>query len=336
MGFAAKTLDHAAFLARSRFEPLDGLRCLSVLPVILFHSAPSAPSGFVARGPLGVDMFFALSGFLITTLLLRERSRRGSISLGAFWVRRTRRIVPLYVAVLALYAVYAFFMPAGSPTREHFFRSLPYYATYTTNWLVDFNVTYPVLFAFSWSLAVEEQFYVVWPPLLALFGGPSVPLVLMGIAIALHACPVPIGLGAMIAIVLHDRRGFALLGTLLQKPVVTFVLGILACCTFFLDVPLLLAHLTFALVVAAAAVSPAGSRAFAWLNLAPLRYVGEVSYGMYLLHVTAIGVVRKAGVHDTWPVFALGTLLTLLLAVAVRKPEVALQSPKPRTIKAAA
>lgn len=317
---------HAAYLARARFAPLDGLRALSVLPVVLFHAAPAPPGGPVGRGPLGVDMFFALSGFLITSRLLRERERDGAIDLGAFWIRRALRIFPLYFAVLGAYAAYAAWgLPDASPTRAHFFESLPFYATYTTNLFVAFDVSFPVLFAFSWSLAVEEQFYVVWPPLLRASRRGHVPWVaaLVALALVLGAqtfaplgarLPLPIVLGAAAAITLHDRRGFALLGRALGAPPVACALVLGAVATFFFDVPLALAHLTFALLVAAAAVAPPEG-VLRGLNAAPLRFVGEISYGVYLLHVSAIALVRRAA-----PNVAESTGIVFLLAIAVTIP----------------
>jgi peptidoglycan/LPS O-acetylase OafA/YrhL len=73
---------HDHYLGTSRFPSLDGLRCLAVLPVVWHHATPRPPSGLLGRGPLGVDLFFAISGFLITTLLLRERRARGAVSVG--------------------------------------------------------------------------------------------------------------------------------------------------------------------------------------------------------------------------------------------------------------
>src|SRR5437870_3157565 len=82
------------------FGALDGLRCLSIVAVVAFHTLRGTSSPIVLRGNLGVDLFFLISGFLITTLLIRERSQYGAISLKKFYIRRTLRIFPLYYAVL--------------------------------------------------------------------------------------------------------------------------------------------------------------------------------------------------------------------------------------------
>ncbi|HEY3820819.1 MAG TPA: acyltransferase [Polyangiaceae bacterium] len=103
---------HDHFLGTSRFSSLDGLRCLAVVPVVWHHSTPRPPSGLLGRGPLGVDLFFAISGFLITTLLLRER-RRGELSVGRFYARRALRIFPAYYLVLGLTTLHWLFSPAA-------------------------------------------------------------------------------------------------------------------------------------------------------------------------------------------------------------------------------
>jgi peptidoglycan/LPS O-acetylase OafA/YrhL len=95
--------EHAAFRANNRFGSLDGLRALSVVAVIWHHSGGGmVASEWAQHGHHGVTLFFAISGFLITTLLLRERDRHGAIDLRAFYVRRALRIFPLYYAVLLI------------------------------------------------------------------------------------------------------------------------------------------------------------------------------------------------------------------------------------------
>src|SRR5262245_32214375 len=97
---------HRWFLGRSHFGALDGLRCISILAVIWAHGPGQRATLFLLRsGALGVDLFFVISGFLITTLLLRERRSTGSVSLARFYARRSLRIFPLYYAVLAIYTI---------------------------------------------------------------------------------------------------------------------------------------------------------------------------------------------------------------------------------------
>jgi peptidoglycan/LPS O-acetylase OafA/YrhL len=150
---------------------LDGVRAIAVAGVLLYHGGVAKFSG----GFLGVDVFFVLSGFLITSLLLSERTRRGHINLAAFWLRRARRLLPaafLVVGVCTL--VVAVFYPSLLPRARgdaiaSFF--------YVNNWHQAFaHESYfaalgrPPMLQHLWSLAVEEQFYLVWPTVVLLAG----------------------------------------------------------------------------------------------------------------------------------------------------------------------
>lgn len=295
------------------FGSFDGLRCLAVLPVVWHHATRGDLQGALGRGPLGVDLFFALSGFLITTLLVREREGAGSVAVGAFMVRRARRIFPLYYVVLAGFALHAGLLPAGAPERAHFFRSLPFFATYTTNWFVDFAVSHPVYFAFSWSLAVEEQFYVLWPWLVkvsARFAAVAAAGLLVldqlaerGALVAwlpprglgvhiLASVSTPICLGALLAVALHHRRAFLLLASVLgHRASAPILLAVVSVCIG-LPAPLLPTHVALTLLVGACAVrEDNGLRAL--LTMRPVAHVGAVSYGVYMLHVAVTGPLKR-------------------------------------------
>ena len=152
------------------FSSLDGLRCLSILAVIWHHTGRYVEAINLTRaGALGVDLFFAISGFLITTLLLRERERWGSISIRAFYIRRALRIFPLYYTVIILYVISVYALERNTPVGRQFFDNLPYFLTYTANWFVGLDGR--VIFYFAWSLSTEEQFYLVWPTLEKLLRG---------------------------------------------------------------------------------------------------------------------------------------------------------------------
>jgi peptidoglycan/LPS O-acetylase OafA/YrhL len=149
--------------ASGRYPGLDGLRAIAIIAVLVFHANPAwLPGGF-----LGVDVFFVISGFLITSLLVRERARAGRIDFRAFWTRRARRLLPALAVVVVVSSLVA---RAGS---SELVVSLPRQvlgaATFSTNWIEIlsggsyFDQTAPTLFMNFWSLAVEEQFYLVWP-----------------------------------------------------------------------------------------------------------------------------------------------------------------------------
>uniref|UniRef100_UPI0025BF7B9B acyltransferase family protein n=1 Tax=Hydrogenophaga sp. TaxID=1904254 RepID=UPI0025BF7B9B len=131
--------EHERFLALRRFDSLDGLRALAVIAVVWQHTAGKAFSGtpLATIGGEGVTLFFAISGFLITTLLLRERDRRGTIDLRAFYVRRTLRIFPIYYLTLLTYVVLVWTFERDSEAGQEFFSNLPYFFTYTSNWFVE-------------------------------------------------------------------------------------------------------------------------------------------------------------------------------------------------------
>ncbi|HEX4981697.1 MAG TPA: acyltransferase, partial [Ilumatobacteraceae bacterium] len=141
---------------------LDGLRAAAVVAVLLFHA------GHLRGGFLGVDLFFALSGFLITSLLLRDADH-GGVRLLAFWGRRFRRLLPAVFVLIAVVAVGAWMI--GSPAELDGVRRTGGWAlAYMANWhfigdaggyWVSFDQ--PSMFDHLWSLAIEEQFYVVWP-----------------------------------------------------------------------------------------------------------------------------------------------------------------------------
>lgn len=148
---------------------LDGIRALAVLAVLLYHADVSwMPGGF-----LGVDMFFVLSGFLITSIVLTELERTGRLNFKQFYLRRARRLLPALFLVLALAAVLAAVLAtdAAANVRRDILGAL----TYTTNWVYIFTeqsyfeaTGRPPMLQHLWSLAVEEQFYLIWPAIAVL------------------------------------------------------------------------------------------------------------------------------------------------------------------------
>ena len=150
---------------RMRHIPaLDGLRGLALLGVLLFHANGALPGGY-----LGVDLFFVLSGFLITSLLLAEHRETGRIALGAFWLRRARRLFPALLSLMPVVAIYARYYARADELRTVRAEALAALA-YVANWQAIFqHKSYWQLFAapspleHTWSLSIEEQFYVLWP-----------------------------------------------------------------------------------------------------------------------------------------------------------------------------
>ncbi|MGO8871813.1 MAG: acyltransferase family protein [Acidimicrobiales bacterium] len=156
-------------IAFSFVPALDGLRAVAVLGLMLYHGgAPVATGGF-----LTIDVFFVLSGFLITSLLLGEWARRLTIRLGEFWARRARRLLPALLVMLVGVAVYAKVFATPGEFADLRLDSLST-LFYVANWHFIagggsyFDLTTQSPLAHMWSLAIEEQFYIVWPPVVLL------------------------------------------------------------------------------------------------------------------------------------------------------------------------
>jgi peptidoglycan/LPS O-acetylase OafA/YrhL len=153
-----------------RYSGLDGVRAIAVTLVIVYHLFPQAG---LRGGFIGVDVFFVLSGFLITLLLLTEHATTGRIGLAAFWVRRARRLVPGLVTVVTVCATCGWVI--GGDVLVRVGGQVLGAVTFSFNWVSlttgdgYFTATAPELFRNFWSLAVEEQFYLLWPLTLPLF-----------------------------------------------------------------------------------------------------------------------------------------------------------------------
>jgi len=152
-----------AATSRLGYRPeLDGLRGIAIILVLLIHV-----SGRPRGGLLGVDIFFTLSGFLITTLLLEEWRVQTSISLRHFYLRRYFRLFPALAVLIAAYVLFVLAFSNGNNGMR--LRGAGYAITYSANWVMAFNRPFPEWeIGHLWSLAVEEQFYLLWPVLLLL------------------------------------------------------------------------------------------------------------------------------------------------------------------------
>lgn len=307
------------------FPNLDGLRFICI-SMVLWHHAQPFERGTIQlfdRGFLGVDFFFVLSGFLITTLLLRESDQRGQFSIRNFYLRRILRIVPVYFFVVS--AVIAYY---GLVKGEQIGHLVPYYYLFLSNFLPEHIPTLSI----TWSLSVEEQFYMIWPLALLLVSRKWLPAALT-IVIALNvaggagwlgngswaagqlvfALPnstyAPILMGALLAMVLHSQNGFERLSAVVGHPIATpiLLLSLIAVLQFtpenVLGLPNFVIHSTMTLFLAALVVQPT-SILSGFLQSPAVRRVGVVSYGIYLYHLIGLDitgrVLGKLGMVNDW------------------------------------
>ena len=304
---------------RSGVRPeIQALRAAAVLLVVVAHLWPSAlPGGYV-----GVDVFFAISGFLITSLLLREIDRTGGLSLSDFWARRARRILPAALVTL-LFCAIATILFVPLTYWQQFLAELRASTAYVQNWqLADSAVDYfaadngPSPVQHFWSLSAEEQFYVVWPLLLLLAVGLTRgraarvrrraivvtigALTVASLAYSLHhtaANPAAayfitptraweFGVGGLLAMLPHVERPAGVKWAVLSW---VGLAGIGVAAAFFSPDTPFPGYAALLPVLGALAVIAAGAPTGRWaptrgLELPPVQYLGNVSYSVYLWH----------------------------------------------------
>ena len=340
-----------AYAERRRFASLNGLRFLCIAAVLWHHSPANgmiASPRLLERGFVGVDFFFVLSGFLITTLLLREERGSGRISLPAFYWRRALRILPVYLLLVTLMSAYWI----GVKGQQDLLGLVPYYYAFLANFLKG---DMPLL-SITWSLSVEEQYYLVWPALLVIL-----PLAARGRAVLLagliglcllamlglagwlglprletpHAVFVLPGMsymailcGSLTALLLHGPAGFRALWRLCGWPGAPLALfaGLLLYLQLtpdsLLGWPALGMDLLMALCLASLvmredhALRPV-------LAFPPVARIGEISYGLYLYHLIGLHIATEigargglAGTRAGWAATLLYPLISIAIAEA--------------------
>ena len=318
-------------MANKNFGTLDGLRALGILAVVWHHTV-GGPGGF------GANLFFLLSGFLVTTLLVREQKKSGTLALGRFRARRAQRLYPLYFTVLFAYVGLVLLVERDGPARAEFLRSVPFFASFTSNLFVELEGE-RTIFYFAWSLAAQEQFYLLWPWLVKhgrRLGAALAALALIAVSVlaragaldallleqslarglALSLMP-PLALGALVALALDTRRGYELARR--------FLGGRLAAAALLATALLLWRtqglgpwpmYATLTLLTAACVVREDHRLAHA-LATPFFMHVGLVSFGVYLTHMLCHNAVERVLARLGLGFAPLDFLLTAALSIAL-------------------
>jgi peptidoglycan/LPS O-acetylase OafA/YrhL len=306
---------------------LDGIRGIAIALVVVFHALSPTPI-FQGGGTIGVQLFFVLSGFLITSILADEWRSNGRIGLGGFYTGRLRRLVPALALFLAVYAIWS--LVSGMP------RLIPILVsgTYISNWARVAGVDLAEV-GHTWSLAVEEQFYLLWPLLLIVLLRARVP----ALVVALLA----VGLVAWRVVITNpdvtwdridyatDVNAAALLAgaaiALIGVPKITQgrLLGAASVAALVLlaltqsGIPwsnaVILVSVGFPLaIVASGGLIIAGLNTRSeWLGARPLVFLGAISYGLYLWHTGLNAVLAD---DYGWTVIPRLLLVPLSIAIA--------------------
>jgi peptidoglycan/LPS O-acetylase OafA/YrhL len=297
---------------------LDGLRGIAVLMVMGSHFGLP---GFASGGFVGVTLFFVLSGFLITSILVAERRGTGGVSLRRFYIRRGARLLPALALVLGITGLVL--VATGRPDIAA--AGIASSAAYISNLVVAAGVnTGPV--EHTWSLAIEEQFYLVWPITLLLLW--SRPRALFAVMLGGIALATILRLGTDTWWAYHftlTRADAVLVGAFLALSCPSFRAGWLAVLVLvFVDLaPLSPGWLTEWMLLPIAIV--AGLAVIATprvLGVAPLAYVGRISYGLYLWHFPLAAFLPIAIAIPATFVAAIGSyhLLEMPIRRWVRSP----------------
>lgn len=341
---SAKAVPRAPEVRFAYRPSLDGLRAIAIL-LVMAHNAriPYTAGGFV-----GVDLFFTLSGYLITSILLAEHDRTSTIRISRFYARRALRLLPALLVMIAAMCLYAYGAQTPDNARTTYFGA-GYTVFYVANWVAAFQGEVLGVFGHAWSLSVEEQFYLLWPLLLLFllrkFGEARLlPFCVAAMAssalwrFALSAAGAPplrtycgtdtrsdaLLAGCALAIFLRTlpesrRLTLARYTGYAAIPVGAAWLAIAA--TANANAPstfqywILIASLLGTVLIGAAELSSAWLTAI--LSFGPLVWIGKISYGLYLWHNPAIAIdARKLAWFHLGPEYLIPVRLAATLLAA--------------------
>lgn len=315
-------ISHQQYLVTSRYSSLDGIRALSIMMVLCGHvyaQSPQSPA-IIRNLVVGVDIFFVLSGYLITTLILKEYRLTTTFSFRQFIFRRLLRILPAYYLLLFLVCSAALLAGSDVEWTQPLLDELPWHATFLSNLVVSKTVL-----EITWSLSTEEQFYLIWPMIfylyrrkvalitLLLFTFINIGFLVSGAYVFFniqeyHLAQTtffPLCSGCILAFALDHPSTFNYLRNGLKNKFCTAaLLGMIAVLLIcgakewggFIRVGY---NLLVSALIAACIIEPQHSLS-AILNSAFFSRVGKISYGIYLFHGIAINTFRPL----LWPLDA--------------------------------
>ncbi|GAB4579441.1 MAG: hypothetical protein Fur0022_21790 [Anaerolineales bacterium] len=325
---------------------MDGLRALAVGVVYVFHATQRlSPGGFI-----GVDIFFVISGFLITALLLKEWNKYSSINFKNFYIRRALRLLPALFFMLTMYliATQTFWRGVVPGATEQAWGDVMIVLFYISNWTRALGFERPNVLGHAWSLSTEEQFYMLWPPIMLLLlryvrtpkrmalaafaggllialyryilviQGASIERLSTGLDTRLDGILMGCGLGVLyVSGLLPKSLKFQKFANVLAA-ISVMVLVILNFTVGYKDREsymywLLLANLaTLAILLQLAVVDKSWLKRI--LELPPLIYLGKISYGFYLYHMPLLTFLGALGFRD-WTRIAIIGPLTLIISM---------------------
>jgi peptidoglycan/LPS O-acetylase OafA/YrhL len=310
-----------------RYIPeLDGIRAIAVLLVITVHMHTHFWEA--CAGSLGVQLFFVLSGYLITSLALREETRSGRLSFRSFYIRRAFRIFPLYYLVLAVYCLLIFGLHVAADKRPMMFTATPYFLIYMQELPLFKYGAGHVPFYQTWSLGIEEKYYLAWPAIaffalrsrralrLPVVCGLALLATLFSPLIASYAC---ILAGCALALALEKplvrkivRRAGAPAAYAAWLSLIGLHIFVMPIYPHKLDLFYsALACICFATLLL---VPTAVNSLLAWR---PLVAIGKVSYGIYLVHVLCLNVAEHIMQNRVIPSLLAAVLLSCAIAYAL-------------------
>lgn len=347
------------------FENLDGLRFFCFLSVFLYHSFYTEfvhiktddtyqfiTNFLFANGNLGVNFFFVISGFLITFLLIKEKEQNGKINIKNFWLRRILRIWPLfYLCVFIGFVIFPFVKSIiGQDTSE--IANWIYYVTFTNNFdFINNGLPDASILGVLWSVAIEEQFYLVWPIILYILPKKKYwiafatvivgSLIFRGIYINDPAmlenhtlsCMGDLAIGAMGAWLINEKKGFLNFVENLKKYqiIIPYILLIII---FFFRKELLMsiteiriferAFIAIIILFIILEQCYAKNSLFKIKNLKTISKLGTISYGLYCLQfigiLITIYLTKLLGINtQLWQIICIELPLSLILTILIAK-----------------